>query len=94
MTAAAGRATRRSSATGPSGRAANHGQAASRANDAVATTVCAADESVREGSGRAATARVATPPAREQHPAGAPGGHQRPRGDEVGEPGDHQGGRS
>ena len=63
MTAAAGRATRRSSATGPSGRAANHGQAASRANDAVATTVCAADESVREGSGRAATARVATPPA-------------------------------
>ncbi len=63
MTTAAGRATRRCSATGPSGRAANQGHAASRANDSVATTVCAADEPAREGRGMAATARVATPPA-------------------------------
>ena len=60
---AAGRATRFASAHGPPGRAANQGQTASRANDAVATTVWPAEDPVREGRGSAATARVATPPA-------------------------------
>ena len=73
MTAAAGRATRRASTGGPPGRAANHGQIARRANESVATTVCATEDSVRDGSGTAATASVATPAAaRSTRPAGAP----------------------
>ena len=62
-TTAAGRATPRIRATGPSGRAPNHGHTASSAKDNVATAVCATEDSVREGSGSAATPRVATPPA-------------------------------
>ena len=91
--AAAGRATRFSSAHGPPGRAANQGQTASRANDAVATTVWATEDPVREGRGSAATARVATPTGGEQGPARAASGHQCPRRDEVGEAGQHQPGR-
>ncbi len=62
-TAAAGRATLVASTGGPSGPAANHGQMPSSTKERAATTVCADDGSAREGSGTAATATVAAPPA-------------------------------